>query len=172
MLVTVRRDWAAGRVGPDRDAVTAATIATDTRTMTVRDLTVDLGGSTWRGFLAMVRLGGQHILAGTDHLLFPLVLLLPVTLRARAGRWRGPSRPPSGGRDLRLHGRARVSLAVCVLGRARFPAAPVEVFIAASILVGALHAIRPLFPTGRPPWPACSASATGWRSRSRSPVCS
>uniref|UniRef100_A0AAU2AEJ1 Uncharacterized protein n=1 Tax=Streptomyces sp. NBC_00093 TaxID=2975649 RepID=A0AAU2AEJ1_9ACTN len=42
----------------------------------------DLGkGSARRGALAMAELGGYLILAGTDHPLFLLILLLPAPLR-------------------------------------------------------------------------------------------
>jgi hypothetical protein len=68
VLVSVRQDWAGGRL--HQDATQVGTIQIDTRTMTVSPLTVDLeSGSAWSGFLAMVELGGSHILEGTDHLL-------------------------------------------------------------------------------------------------------
>lgn len=211
VFVSVREDWAAGRVAPA--PIPAGVIELDPRTMTVPDLTVDLGrGSAWSGFLAMFRLGGEHIVSGTDHLLFLLVLLLPATLQARGGRWRTPAGvsqatgggrghagrgapqssggrrrgacgalppaggvlpadgggdggvlPPDGGR-WRGYGGARravsriaavtlaftvghsVALAASALGRLAIPVWPVEAFIAASILVGAAHAIRPIFP--------------------------
>lgn len=150
VLVSVREDWAAGRVASP--ATPAGVIALDTRTMTVPDLTIDLGrGTAWRGFLAMFRLGGHHILEGTDHLLFLLVLLLPVALRARDGRWRGYAGARRAVRRIAAVTCAftvghSVALAASALGRMDIPVRPVEAFIAASILVGALHAARPIFP--------------------------
>jgi hypothetical protein len=150
-LVTVRQDWSAGQV--DGEGTTqVGTIRVDTRTMKVPALKVDLGaGSAWRGFVAMVELGGDHILTGTDHLLFLLILLLPAPLAASGGRWNGLV----GARSA-LARIARITLAFTVghsvalaataLGRLDIPGRPVEAFIAASILVGAIHAIRPLFP--------------------------
>jgi hypothetical protein len=120
--------------------------------MTVPALKVDLGdGSAWRGFLAMVKLGGDHILTGTDHLLFLLILLLPAPLTATGRRWDGlvGTRRALGriGRvTLAFTAGHSVALAVTALGRLDVPGWPVEAFIAASILVGAIHAIRPLFP--------------------------
>ncbi|WIM93764.1 HupE/UreJ family protein [Actinoplanes oblitus] len=162
ILVSVRADWAAGRLAPSGAASPAAAAAggraevgvirVDPRTMTVPDLTVDLAaGSAWRGFLAMVRLGGQHILAGPDHLLFLLVLLLPAALRAHRGRWRGQIGPRRAARRIAAVTLAftvghSVALAASALGHARLPVPPIEAFIAASVLVSALHAIRPLFP--------------------------
>ncbi|MCX4853274.1 HupE/UreJ family protein [Streptomyces canus] len=151
VLVTVRQDWAAGQV--DGEGTTqVGTIRIDTRTMTVPALKVDLGeGSAWRGFLAMVRLGGDHILTGTDHLLFLLILLLPAPLAVTGRRWNGlvGARSALGriGRiTLAFTAGHSVALAVTALGRLDIPGWPVEAFIAASILIGAIHAIRPLFP--------------------------
>ncbi|MFE1927145.1 HupE/UreJ family protein [Streptomyces asoensis] len=150
-LVSVRQDWAAGQV--DGEGTTqVGTIRVDTRTMKVPALKVDLGaGSAWRGFVAMLRLGGDHILTGTDHLLFLLILLLPAPLAANAGRWNGLVGPRKA---LARIGRITLAftlghsaaLAATAFGRLDLPARPVEAFIAASILVGAIHAVRPLFP--------------------------
>ncbi|MCU7729276.1 HupE/UreJ family protein [Actinoplanes sp. KI2] len=147
-LVSVRHDWSSGRTG----AATLGTIGIDIRSMTVPPLAVDLGrASAWRGFAAMLRLGGEHILTGTDHLLFLLILLLPAPLSAVGRRWR--STAPTRVAIARI-GRTTVAftighsiaLAVSALGRVHVPAWPVEALIAASILIGAIHAIRPLFP--------------------------
>jgi hypothetical protein len=150
-LVTVRQDWAGGQVD-GTGATQVGTIRVDTRTMKVPALKVDLGeGSTWRGFLAMVELGGDHILTGTDHLLFLLILLLPAPLAAIAGRWSGlvGARSALGriGRiTLAFTAGHSLALAATALGRLDIPGWPVEAFIALSILIGAVHAVRPLFP--------------------------
>ena len=147
-LVSVRHDWSAGRTS----AATLGTIRIDIRTMTVPPLTVDLGrASAWRGFEAMLRLGGEHILTGTDHLLFLLILLLPAPLLAVRRRWRStaPTRVAIariGRTTLAFTIGHSVALALSTFGRLDIPAWPVEAFIAASILIGAIHAIRPLFP--------------------------
>ncbi|MCX5087433.1 HupE/UreJ family protein [Streptomyces sp. NBC_00365] len=150
-LVSVRQDWDAGRVSGE-GATQVGTVRLDIRHMSVPPLTVDLGkGSAWRGFVAMVELGGNHILTGTDHLLFLLILLLPAPLRATGGRWNGlvGARAALGriGRiTIAFTAGHSVALAATTLGRLEIPSWPVEAFIAASILVGAIHAIRPLFP--------------------------
>ncbi|XUL88410.1 HupE/UreJ family protein [Streptomyces galilaeus] len=151
-LVTVRQDWAAGRVTGD-GATQVGTIRLDVRHMKVPPLTVDLGkGSAWRGFVAMLQLGANHILTGTDHLLFLLILLLPAPLLAAGGRWNGGLAGPRaaltriGRITLAFTVGHSVALAASALTRLQIPGRPVEAFIAASILVGAVHAIRPLFP--------------------------
>lgn len=103
------------------------------------------------GFPAMFRLGMRHIGEGTDHLLFLLALLLPVPLLARGSRW-GAAR----GIRASILGTASVvtgftlghsvTLALAGLGLVKVPGGPIEVLIAVSILVSALHALRPLFP--------------------------
>ncbi|MEU0432553.1 HupE/UreJ family protein [Streptomyces sp. NPDC006290] len=150
-LVTVRQDWAAGRVGGG-GATQVGSVGLDIRHMKVLPLTVDLGkGSAWRGFVAMVELGGEHILTGTDHLLFLLILLLPAPLRATGRRWQGLVGVRAalwriGRITIAFTAGHSVALAATALGRLEIPGRPVEAFIAASILVGALHAVRPLFP--------------------------
>ncbi|GAA1613791.1 HupE/UreJ family protein [Actinoplanes couchii] len=152
-LVSVREDWAAGQLAENGgEAVQVGTIGIDNRTLTVPPLTVDLdGGSAWSGFVAMAELGGRHILEGTDHLLFLLILLLPAPLLARGGRWRAVSEPRTAIKHICRTTVAftighSAALAVTALTRLDVPAWPVEAFIALSILVGAVHAIRPIFP--------------------------
>ena len=110
-----------------------------------------LQGLTWSGFSGAYRLGLRHIAEGTDHLLFLLTLLLPAPLLALGSRWRQrASVRRSLVQILRIvtaftvgHS---VTLALSVFGLAQVPGKPVEVLIAVSILISAIHALRPLFP--------------------------
>ncbi len=107
------------------------------------------------GIGSMFRLGIRHIAEGTDHLLFLLALLLPAPLTAFAGRWAGFA----GVRRSLLQilrvvtaftlGHS-ITLALAAFGVISVPSRPIEVLIAVSILVSAVHALRPLFP-GREP---------------------
>ncbi len=125
--------------------------------------------SSGRGFPArlmdvplasLFRLGMWHIAEGTDHLLFLLVLLLPAPLLAVGSRW---GRTVGTGESL-LHilrivtaftvGHS-VTLGLAAMRVVRVPGRAVEVLIAVSILVSAIHAIRPMFP-GREAWIAGS----------------
>jgi hypothetical protein len=147
-IVTVRSDWSSGHVD---SAYEVGVIQRDTVTGTAGALHVDLGsGSSWRGFLSMVKLGMQHIAEGTDHQLFLLTLLLPAPLLVRSRRWSGsaPAR----------HAVRRIATITCAftlghsvtltLGALGVPAPQgvVEALIAVSILVAAVHGIRPVFP--------------------------
>jgi HupE / UreJ protein len=113
-------------------------------------LTVPTGGAApEQGFLAAVRLGVEHIAEGADHLLFLVMLLLPAPLLARRGRWVHTD----GFRRQCLRivhvvtafavGHS-ITLALAALGFVSLPTRLVESMIAVSILVSAVHAIRPV----------------------------
>ncbi len=126
----------------------------------VTSLHIDRGQArSWlAGLIAAFNLGLQHIAEGTDHLLFLLTLTLVAPVAARDRRWEisVECRAPA----LKLLWAiaafsAGHSLSV-VLGVGlewRFPSAPVELLVAVSILVGAIHAWKPIFPN-REPWVA------------------
>ena len=103
------------------------------------------------GFVSMFRLGVRHIAEGTDHLLFLLALLLPAPLCARGVRWGG-----STGWTTSLAAILKIvtaftvghslTLALGASGLVTVPSRPIEILIAFSIFISALHATRPLFP--------------------------
>ena len=148
VLVSVRSDWSGGRVEPAQIGM----IAVNTTTAQIEPFSIDLGaGSWWTGFKRMIVLGAEHIREGTDHLLFLLVLLLPSTLTIQGRRWSG-----FGGthdsllRLLKIVSAFTLGHSATLLAGAlhwlRLPQQPVEVLIAFSILVTAIHALRPIFP--------------------------
>ncbi|GAB3713652.1 HupE/UreJ family protein [Spirosoma flavus] len=161
ILVAVRQDWERGQLA-ETEPVQVGEISLDIVNNRILPLSVNLAsgpagpGSFWNGFTAMVKLGMQHIAEGTDHLLFLLVLLLPATLLVRGNRW-----GRFGGVQYSLKRLLMIVTAFTVghsvtllagsLGWVRLPSQPVEILIAISILVSAIHAIRPVFP-GREAW--------------------
>jgi HupE / UreJ protein len=101
----------------------------------------------------MVRYGFHHVLEGVDHLLFLLALLLPAPLVAAAGRWRRGSGLVSTAKAVLGVVSAftvghSITLVAAALGWITVPSRPVEVLIAASVGVAAVHAIRPLAARG------------------------
>lgn len=151
-LLLVGADLGAGVIRDDRELIGAVRGAQQT-------VVIDRGApSPWGGFRAAFRLGMHHIAEGTDHILFLLALLLPAPLVAAAERWTGPR--PIRSALWTLAGTITaftlghsLTLVVAALTAVQLPAQPVELLIAVSILIAALHAIRPIFP-GREAWVA------------------
>jgi hypothetical protein len=120
------------------------------------EIEVDRGASSTRAaFANAVQLGIAHISGGYDHLLFLLALLLPAPLIAHAGRW--SERRSVRDTVMKLLGIVTaftvghsLTLIGATVGGGHLPAPPVEIAIAVSVLVSAIHAIRPLVP-GREP---------------------
>lgn len=141
--IYLRSDWAAG-------AVTTQPRLVGTLHAGRHDVTIAREGSFWRGLRGVVALGAEHIASGTDHLLFLFSLVLVAPLVPAGRRW-------GARRETRatLYELARLvtaftvghslTLALGALGVITLPTAVVEAAIAASILVTALHAWRPLF---------------------------
>ena len=183
ILVSVRQDWERGLVAhesPIQVGVIELDIVNNRIVPLSVNLET---GSLWAGFRAMVQLGMRHIAEGTDHLLFLLVLLLPAPLLVSSRsvgkpgwptdtvawpgfpqgwtgrfRWGGFGGVRYSLRRLLLIVTAftlghSLTLILGALGWVRLPSQPVELLIAVSILVSAIHAVRPLFP-GREPWVA------------------
>ena len=107
-------------------------------------------GGRLRGFLAVVRLGTEHIWMGFDHVMFLIALLLPAVLVRKGGRWRETAAfMPSLINVVKIvtaftvaHS---VTLTLAALGLVHLPGRFVEVVIAASIAVAALDVLRPVF---------------------------
>ncbi len=149
-LVSLRNDWETGNIGAS--PTEAGVIMVDTQTARILPLEINLEkGGWWTGFKGMVSLGMQHIKEGTDHLLFLLALLLPATLLVNGKKWGG-----FGGTEYSIKRLLKIvtaftvghsiTLLVGALGLLKLPQQPVEVLIAVSILISAIHAIRPIFP--------------------------
>jgi HupE / UreJ protein len=149
-LVKVVQDFDAGVVGEGKE-VTIGAIRSDITDSKVRPFFVSTaGGNLFRGLAAMITLGMEHIITGTDHILFLLALLIVAPLAIADGRW-------TLYQGFRYSVRRFLSISISftighsvalVLGSYGFLSINerfVEVAIATSILVTAIHAIRPIF---------------------------
>jgi len=150
-LVYVQQDWDNGLQGENNEQQIGI-IHMDVPTGKIFPLEVNLEqGSWWKGFRSMLNLGMQHIKEGTDHLLFLIVLLLPAMLLTNGKQW-----GKYGGLRYSITHLLKIvtaftighsiTLLVGVLGWVKLPGKPIEIMIAVSILVSALHAMRPIFP--------------------------
>jgi hypothetical protein len=149
-LVSIQQDWQNG-IQSEQTPLEIGVIAWDIPSNTILPFTVNLAeGSIWKGFKSMVGLGMSHIWEGTDHLLFLLMLLLPAPLLVENRRWsRYIGLKESSIKLLRIitaftlgHS---LTLILGTLGLVPFSSRWIEIWIAVSILISAIHAIFPLF---------------------------
>jgi hypothetical protein len=149
-LVSIRSDWEAGSL--NASSADAMVISWNTKDNVIYPLEINLQQGSWfKGFKSMLALGMRHIKEGTDHLLFLIVLLLPATLLINGKQW-----GKFGGTKYSILRLLKIvtsftighsiTLLIGALGWLILPAQPVEILIAFSILVSAIHAIRPIFP--------------------------
>ncbi len=150
-LVYISQDWSNG-IQNENEGQQVGIIQTDIPTGKIFPLQVNLQtGSWWKGFSSMLGLGMQHIKEGTDHLLFLIVLLLPAMLLTNGKKWgRFGGIKYSTTHLLKIvtaftFGHS-ITLLAGALGWLYLPGRPVEILIAVSILVSAVHALRPIFP--------------------------
>ncbi|WP_456598751.1 HupE/UreJ family protein [Blastococcus sp. SYSU DS0616] len=113
------------------------------------DGTLQVGQTAATGLADMVGYGLHHVLEGADHLLFLITLLLVAPLVAGAGRWRrADGLLPTVRRVVGVVTAFTVghslTLVASALGWVSLPSTPVEVLIAVSVGVAAVHAMRPL----------------------------
>ena len=104
--------------------------------------------SLWLKIATGTRAGFEHITSGLDHLLFLLTLLLPATSIARSGKWISDrSWRDSIIQTLKVASAFTLghsfSLTLSALGWMALPTRPVEILIALSIAVTAIHVMRP-----------------------------
>jgi hypothetical protein len=149
-LVSVRKDWDNGM---NEDYVyQVGVLRLDVPSNQILPLNINIReGSLWIGFKSMLSLGMEHIKEGTDHLLFLMVLLLPAPLLLSGSQW-----GKFGGIKFSLIKIMKVVTAFTIghsitlltgaTGLLHFSGQPVEILIALSILVSAIHALKPVFP--------------------------
>jgi hypothetical protein len=148
-IVYIRQDWDNGIIGEANTQI--GTINIDINTLKVIPFKVNLSkGSNWKGFVSMVKLGMKHIFEGIDHLLFLLVLLLSAPLISIDNKWIG-----SGSTKYALIRILKIVTAftighsiTLIIGSYVLVSQNtklVEMLIALSILLTAIHLIKPIF---------------------------
>lgn len=148
-LISVRQDWESGLLG--EKPVELGVISLDIRSNTIRPIKVNLAaGSIFAGLKQAIVLGMHHIAEGTDHLLFLFVLLLPAPLVINRRRWGS-----FGGwryscvHLLKIVSSFTIGHSITLLAGAlhlfTFSSQFVEVVIAFSIIISAIHVFRPIF---------------------------
>lgn len=119
-------------------------------------LTVDLGQTNpFASAINAFLIGAHHILEGYDHLLFLLALMLPAPLLARNARWQRPRAPRSAALRIVVTVTAftlghSVTLVMAFVWPVALSVGTVESIIALSVLISALHAVRPVLAASEP----------------------
>jgi hypothetical protein len=143
-FLLVEHNWATGTFANESGISLVFSPST-----TVQEFDVTSTGRL-RGFLAVVRLGTEHIWMGFDHVMFLIALLLPAVLVRERGKWRGSaSFGPALINVVKIvtaftvaHS---VTLTLAALGLVHLPSRLVEVVIAASIAIAAADILWPVF---------------------------
>lgn len=149
-VVKVVRDFKAGIV--TQQPLELGLIQLDIKNNFIPPFKVDLeNGSNFNGLRRFFLLGCDHILSGTDHLLFLLMLLLVTPLIAIQKKWSlDRTTINTLFRVLRIVTAFTLghSLTLFITAFAEISqfTRSIEVLIAVSIFVSAIHVLRPLFP--------------------------
>jgi HupE / UreJ protein len=143
ILVALGHDWRQGRLSGEPQLIGTIQFGQPYIDIDV----ADQGHAA--GWWAAVVLGAHHIAEGFDHLLFLVVLMIPAPLRVVGRRWGSKSTMRQAVTKVLLIVSSftlghSISLMIGGLTAIRFPVQPVEVLIAASILVSCMHAWRPV----------------------------
>lgn len=143
-LLIIGTDWGSGTFNNEADFLLRYTADQTTQT-------VDLGDTSfWKGFAGVIDLGVEHIRIGTDHILFIVALVLPSVLvfRREPGWLPSPSFGASLWRVLKIVTMFTIAHTITLtlggLGIIELPAPLVETVIAISIILAAIHNIRPV----------------------------
>ncbi len=143
-LLAIATDFGSGTFNNEADTLLRYTANNTTQT-------VDLGDTSfWSGVTGVIALGVEHIRIGTDHILFIVALVLPsVLVFGRAPGWQpSPSFGASLWRVLKIMSMFTVAHTITLtlggLGIIELPSALVETVIAVSIILAALHNLRPV----------------------------
>jgi hypothetical protein len=142
-FLIIEHNWATGTFA--NEAGISAVFSPSSRR---QSLDIQSGGRL-RGFLAVMRLGIEHIWMGLDHVVFLVALLLPAVLRRENGRWEPVDRfRPALINVLKVVTAFTVAhtltLSLAALGVIHLPSRLVESAIAVSVAIAAADILFPL----------------------------
>lgn len=143
-LLVLRSDWG-GKIGSQSEVL--GSVRKGSTVVEVRQGK----RSEWTHFANAVRLGADHILEGLDHLAFLLALVLTAPLLFQDGKWQSRKEFGLSIRSVAILisgftvGHSVTLIAASLWGWS-LPSGPVEMVISLSILVAALHSLKPIFP--------------------------
>lgn len=140
------------RLGEDSQVLLTATRAEETFTGVISTSSPRWNeparASAWASFVRFIGAGVWHVWIGYDHIAFVLLLLLPSVLRPVDDQWRGADGLVSVAREVFFVVTAftlahSATLVLAVTGLVRLPSRPVELAIAASIVIAAAINLLP-----------------------------
>ena len=143
-FVLIESNWATGTFA--NEAGISLVFSPEDRSDTL-DLTTR---GRWKGFVAVVKLGMEHIWEGVDHILFLIALLLPAVMKREDGQWKpvesfGPALINVVKIVTAFTVAHSVTLSLAALGLVELPSRLVEIVIALSITIVAVDILRPIF---------------------------
>lgn len=143
-FLIIESNWATGTFA--NESGISLVFSPDDRASSI-DLT---SRNRWRGFVAVVGLGIEHIWEGIDHILFLVALLLPAVMRREDGKWQPIERfTPALINVVKIVTAFTVAhsitLSLAALGVIELPGTLVEVIIAGSIAIAAADILFPIF---------------------------
>ena len=148
-ILKIHQDFENGIV--PQDSVVVSTAHLDIASNTVKPLHIKLEkGSQWKGFSKMIALGMHHIYAGLDHILFILLLICIAPLLQVDKKWGG-----FGGWNYSIKRLLKIitaftighclTLLIFSLTNLNNISKYIEIAIALSIMITAIHGIKPFF---------------------------
>jgi hypothetical protein len=143
VLLLIGRDWRTGVIANEAEHLRVFDRSNTSHTVALDE------GSWLAGMRGTISLGVEHIRTGADHVMFILTLLLPSVLLFRNGWQPAPGFRSSLLRVIKVAtaftAAHSITLSLAALGLLNLDTKLVETVIAVSIILAALHNLRPVF---------------------------
>ncbi|MFD0988570.1 HupE/UreJ family protein [Mariniflexile jejuense] len=153
IMVVLCEDWINGVLNDNKTPLLLGTIKYALETDKISPLTIHLEkGSVWKGFKSFCIMGINHIIHGLDHIFFIVLLLLIAPVRNEGKKWslfQGNTYTFKRFLSISLFftlGHS-FSLFLGTFNLIPFEIGYIEVFITITIILTAIHTIKPIFPS-------------------------